>query len=154
MDQYLVSQAGSKSSILSEKNKQLTEQFEQANLSIFGNEKFRSRQSDIVHAIMRGEDVFVIMPTGGGKSLCYALPAVLSQGVTVVISPLISLIEDQVTALLQLESGGIPAAYLTSACTETQLRSVDEDLKRAYDGKEPFLKLLYVTPEKMVKSCV
>lgn len=152
MDQFLIQKTGSKSSILAEKNKELTEQFQEANLSIFGNERFRFRQIDIVHAIMRGEDVFVIMPTGGGKTLCYALPAVLSQGVTVVISPLISLIEDQVSALLQLPSGGVPAAYLTSACTEAQLKSVDEDLKRAYDGKEPFLKLLYVTPEKMVKS--
>lgn len=151
MDQFLI-KPGGKSSLLSELNNKLKEMCEQANRSIFGNDQFRSRQLDIVQAIMRGEDVFVIMPTGGGKSLCYALPAVLSQGVTVVISPLISLIEDQVTALLQLPSGGIPAAYLTSACNESQIKAVDEDLRRAYEGNEPFLKLLYVTPEKMVKS--
>lgn len=98
--------------------------YHNANKHVFGNESFRPRQLEIVKTIMSNQDVFVIMPTGGGKSLCYALPAVLSKGVTVVISPLISLIEDQVSAFIQLPSGGIPAAYLTSTCTDTMASGI------------------------------
>jgi ATP-dependent DNA helicase Q1 len=108
--------------------------YEEANRIIFGNESFRPQQADIVQSIMRNEDVFVIMATGGGKSLCYALPAVLTKGVTVVISPLISLIEDQVSALIQMPSGGIPAAYLTSTCTTSMVNSVFSDLRRSRKG--------------------
>lgn len=90
----------------------------------FGNSSFRHQQLDVIKASLRNEDIFVVMPTGGGKSLCYALPAIMTKGVTVVISPLISLIEDQVSGFIQLPNGGIPAAYLTSTCTETMARAV------------------------------
>lgn len=104
--------------------KRILTQMIRANKSVFGHDSFRPRQADVISAIMQNKDVFVIMPTGGGKTLCYALPAVLSKGITVVISPLISLIEDQVSALLKLRSGGVPAAFLTSNCTETQYAMV------------------------------
>jgi ATP-dependent DNA helicase Q1 len=94
------------------------------NRLVFGNMSFRAHQLDIIKSILRNEDLFVVMPTGGGKSLCYALPAIMSQGVSVVISPLISLIEDQVSSFIQLPSGGIPAAFLTSTCTETMAKMV------------------------------
>lgn len=109
-------------------------QLREANKVIFGNNSFRTHQQEIVEAALDNKDIFVIMPTGGGKSLCYALPAVLSKGVTVVISPLISLIEDQVSAFIQLPSGGIPCAYLTSTCTMTMANAVFADLRRGKSG--------------------
>ncbi len=84
---------------------------------IFGHQTLREWQKRVISDTLEGKDCFGLMATGAGKSLCYQLPAVLCQGVTIVISPLLSLIEDQVAALLQLPTcGGIPAAYLTSEC--------------------------------------
>lgn len=131
---------------------QLETKLTTANRVVFGNAAFRPQQLDVVKAIMRNEDVFVIMPTGGGKSLCYSLPAVLTAGLTIVISPLISLIQDQVSTLLNLPSGGVPAASLTSFSTDKQRQSIDTDLHRVTRGEEPFLKILFLTPEMMVKS--
>jgi ATP-dependent DNA helicase Q1 len=123
-----------------------------ANQRVFGNETFRTRQEAIIEAVLCGRDVFVVMPTGGGKSLCFQLPAVLSAGITVVVSPLLSLIEDQVSALIQLRNGGVPAAYLCSTCTPDMERAIYADLDRSVRGKEPYLKLLYVTPERLVNN--
>lgn len=121
-------------------------------LKVFQFSSFRKNQKEICSAVLENEDLFVIMPTGGGKTLCYALPATLSKGVTVVISPLISLIEDQVSALIQLPSGGIPAAFLTSSASPAMAASIFADLNRCLKGNPPYLKLLYITPERLLAS--
>lgn len=87
----------------------------------FGHTAFRQGQETLIDAILSGRDVLGIMPTGGGKSLCYQIPALLLPGVTLVISPLISLMKDQVTAL---ERSGIPAAYINSTLSLEELRQV------------------------------
>lgn len=116
---------------------------------VFGNVSFRRRQRAVCEAALDGRDCFVLMPTGGGKSLCYQLPAVISRGVTVVISPLLSLIQDQVVALCQNEiCGGIPATYLSSQQSAAEQRAVYMELRM----NPPSCKLLYVTPEQLVKN--
>jgi RecQ family ATP-dependent DNA helicase len=119
-----------------------------ANLMVFGNEGFRPRQRDIIQAALTGKDTFILMPTGGGKSLCYQLPAILTPGVTVVVTPLLSLMQDQVQALCSLPGGGVPATYLSSQQTSAEAHAVHAELSKPY----PSIKLLYVTPEQLVKG--
>ena len=120
-----------------------------ANLKVFGNASFRSQQRAVVEDALDGHDCFVLMPTGGGKSLCYQLPAVLQKGVTVVISPLLSLIQDQVQALCHKEAcGGIPATYLSSNQKQSEKTAVYNELEKS----PPSCKLLYTTPEQLCKS--
>lgn len=106
----------------------------------FGYEQFRPRQEEIIQAILAGKDVLVLMPTGGGKSICFQLPALLMKGCGVVISPLISLMKDQVG---NLTTNGIKAAYLNSSQPAKEQHLIEGQL---YKGA---LDLLYISPEKL-----
>jgi ATP-dependent DNA helicase RecQ len=112
-------------------------------LDVFGYAAFRGEQQAIVEHIIAGGDALVLMPTGGGKSLCYQLPALLRDGVGIVVSPLIALMQDQVDALKQL---GVSAAFLNSSLDATSAREV---YSRLYRGD---LKLLYVAPERLMQD--
>ena len=105
----------------------------------FGFSAFRSGQREVIEAFVAGRACVGVMPTGTGKSLCYQLPAMLVDGITLVVSPLIALMKDQVDALVQR---GIPAAYLNSTQSPAEQRAV---LEKASRGE---LKLLYVAPER------
>ncbi|KAF9685629.1 hypothetical protein SADUNF_Sadunf03G0074400 [Salix dunnii] len=120
-------------------------QADDVRLNIFGIPSYRQNQKEIINAIMSGRDVLVIMAAGGGKSLCYQLPAILRDGVALVISPLLSLIQDQVMGLTAL---GIPAYMLTS----TTSKENEKFIYKALEKGEGELKILYVTPEKISKS--
>jgi len=109
--------------------------------SVFGYSSFRGPQADIIEHVAGGGDALVLMPTGGGKSLCYQIPALIRPGVGVVISPLIALMQDQVDALLQL---GVRAAFLNSSLDADAARAVQ---RRLFAGE---LDLLYVAPERIV----
>ena len=108
----------------------------------FGFSSFRPHQEEIVSAILAGRDVFAALPTGGGKSLCYQLPALLTEGLTVVVSPLISLMKDQVDAARE---NGIPAAFLNSSLGAEAFR---ETWRNLTTGE---IRLLYVSPERLAK---
>jgi ATP-dependent DNA helicase RecQ len=108
----------------------------------WGYEAFRPRQERIVHSLLEGKDVAVVMPTGGGKSLCYQLPAAISKGTAIVISPLISLMQDQAAQLAQM---GIPAAVLNSSFSaQDQSQTVRDAVKGHY-------RLLYLSPERLAR---
>ena len=108
---------------------------------VFGYPEFRGEQQAIIEATLQGRDSLVIMPTGGGKSLCYQIPAMLREGTGLVVSPLIALMQDQVTALREL---GIEAEFLNSSQTPDERREV---MTRLRQGR---LQLLYVAPERLV----
>ncbi|MDD2759327.1 MAG: DNA helicase RecQ [Methylomonas sp.] len=108
--------------------------------TVFGYDSFRGQQSAIIGQLIGGRDVLVLMPTGGGKSLCYQIPALVRQGVGIVISPLIALMQDQVSALHQL---GVRAAYLNSTLSLDQVRETEQALQ---NGE---LDLLYIAPERL-----
>ena len=111
--------------------------------SVFGFDEFRPGQADIVDAVTRGRDTLAIMPTGGGKSLCYQLPALCRDGVTLVISPLIALMRDQVRGL---RATGVAAGALTSGNTEEETEAVQAQLRAGE------LKLLYMAPERLASG--
>ncbi len=109
--------------------------------NVFGYQQFRQGQQEVIESTLAGKDTFVIMTTGGGKSLCYQVPSLCLEGITLVISPLISLMKDQVDQLL---TNGIEAAYLNSTQTLEEQRAVEQ---KALNGQ---LKLLYLSPEKVM----
>ncbi|MBI1395772.1 MAG: DNA helicase RecQ [Betaproteobacteria bacterium] len=110
---------------------------------VFGHDSFRGQQAEIVTHVSGGGDALVLMPTGGGKSLCYQIPSLLRPGVGVVVSPLIALMADQVAAMRQ---AGVRAAYLNSSLDATQARQVEQAVTRGE------LDLLYVAPERLATS--
>ena len=106
----------------------------------FGFESYNPGQEEVIEAILSGRDVLAIMPTGSGKSICYQVPALCMPGVTIVISPLISLMQDQVK---ELNAAGIHAGYINSSLSESQIYQV---YSRALVGA---YKILYVAPERL-----
>ncbi len=111
--------------------------------TVFGFESFRPNQETIIGAILNKQDVFAVMPTGGGKSLCYQLPALLMEGTAVVISPLISLMKDQVDAARE---SGIAAVFMNSSLDQQQIADIYRDLKSKR------IKILYIAPERFAMS--
>ncbi len=123
-------------------NKQISENHSPEKLlqKHFGYSTFRPQQKEIIQHVIDGKDAVVLMPTGGGKSMCYQLPALMREGLTVVISPLIALMKDQVQAL---QSNGIKAAYLNSSMLAHEENLVRDELQKGS------IKLLYVSPERL-----
>lgn len=120
-----------------------TELLEQYLKHYFGYDSFRSGQREIIEAAIADRDVLVLIPTGGGKSLCFQLPALLKPGLTIVVSPLIALMQDQVQLL---QDNGIPATFLNSSLPPNEARSRSRDI---LNGK---IKLLYVAPERLLSD--
>jgi len=109
----------------------------------FGHQSFRNQQEEVIDAILNGQDVLMILPTGGGKSLCYQLPSLLMDGVTIVVSPLLALMHDQVVAL---QENGISSAMLSSMQTSQETKEIAKSL---YQNR---IKLLYVAPERLMQE--
>lgn len=109
----------------------------------FGYKSFRGPQANIVETVLNGDDALVLMPTGGGKSLCYQVPALVREGTAIVVSPLIALMHDQVDALLEV---GVEAAFLNSTLDGQQQRDIEQ---RFHSGT---LKLLYIAPERLLQE--
>jgi ATP-dependent DNA helicase RecQ len=112
----------------------------------FGFDTFKGNQEDIIRSILTGNDTFVLMPTGGGKSLCYQLPAVMMEGTAIVISPLIALMKNQVDAMRNFNTDDNVAHFLNSSLTKTAIMKVKEDVMQGN------AKLLYVAPESLTKE--
>jgi len=111
--------------------------------AVFGYDSFRPGQESVINAILEGRDILAVMPTGAGKSLCYQVPAMLLSGITLVISPLISLMQDQVNAL---NEAGVDAAFINSSLSEKEL---NDTFKNAYKGH---YKIIYVAPERLMSE--
>src|ERR1700712_2014219 len=136
------SQSISVQAISIEKNLNLTAQLQ----DYFGFDGFKDPQEDIIKNLLAGNDTFVIMPTGGGKSLCYQLPAMISEGCAIVVSPLIALMKNQVDLVRSYASKDDVAHFLNSTLNKGQQKIVRDDL---VTGKT---KMLYVAPETLTKE--
>lgn len=112
----------------------------------FGFDNFKGNQEPIIRNVLAGRDTFVLMPTGGGKSLCYQLPAVMKKGTAIVISPLIALMKNQVDAMRNFSTGDEVAHFLNSSLTKTEIARVKNDVLKGVT------KLLYVAPESLTKE--
>jgi ATP-dependent DNA helicase RecQ len=112
----------------------------------FGFEAFRGNQEAIINNLLQGNDTFVIKPTGGGKSLCYQLPALISEGCAIVVSPLIALMKNQVDLVRGYSSSDNVAHFLNSTLTKKEIKEVQDDLKSGNT------KILYVAPETLTRQ--
>jgi len=112
----------------------------------FGFDQFKGQQEEIITSLLNKEDVFVLMPTGGGKSLCYQLPALISEGVAIIVSPLIALMKNQVDAVRGISSDNDVAHVLNSSLNKTQTKKVMDDIRNGTT------KMLYVAPESLTKD--
>src|SRR3990170_3304148 len=112
----------------------------------FGFNKFKGTQEKVIESLLAGHDTFVIMPTGGGKSLCYQLPAMVSEGVAIIVSPLIALMKNQVDLVRGYSSNDEVAHFLNSTLNKREIKEVHDDL---LSGKT---KMLYVAPETLTKQ--
>ena len=112
----------------------------------FGFNKFKGLQEDVIRSIIDGNDTFVIMPTGGGKSLCYQLPALAKEGTAIVVSPLIALMKNQVDAIRGISAEQGIAHVLNSSLNKTEVNIVKSDIEKG------ITKLLYVAPESLIKE--
>src|SRR5574338_263941 len=112
----------------------------------FGFDKFKDNQEKAIESLLAGKDTFVIMPTGGGKSLCYQLPAIISEGVAIIVSPLIALMKNQVDLVRGYSSNDEVAHFLNSTLNKKEIREVHDDL---LSGKT---KMLYIAPETLTKE--
>ena len=114
--------------------------------TFFGFDSFKGKQEEIITNVLSGKNTFVIMPTGGGKSLCYQLPALLSEGTAIVVSPLIALMKNQVDAIRNISDDENIAHFLNSSLTKTEINKVKTDIQKGNT------KLLYVAPESLTKQ--
>ena len=112
----------------------------------FGFSQFKGLQEEVIKSIITNKDTFVIMPTGGGKSLCYQLPALIKEGTAIVVSPLIALMKNQVDALRNISSEHGIAHVLNSSLNKTEIKQVKADISNG------ITKLLYVAPESLTKE--
>lgn len=112
----------------------------------FGFDSFKGKQQNIINNVLDGKNTFVIMPTGGGKSLCYQLPALISEGTAIVVSPLIALMKNQVDAIRNVSDKEAVAHFLNSSLTKSEITKVKQDIQNGHT------KLLYVAPESLTKQ--